>query len=85
MSTVWYGQDRYAILQQTLEENEGILSEQQAMDLLQAVSQDKISGKDRDPQCDAVVGRLQHTRKTAMIVTDRDYAHPIEIALGDER
>ncbi len=79
------GQDRYAILQQTLEENEGILSEQQAMDLLQAVSQDKISEKTGTRSATQWSVVYNNTRKTAMIVTDRDYAHPIEIALGDER
>ena len=76
------GQDRYEILENTLTQNHGILSEMESMDLLQAVSQDKISedtGKQTATQWSVV---YNNTKKTAKIVAGRNYDTVIEISLS---
>ncbi len=52
------GHDRFEILQNTIEEKEGVMSEQEAMDLLEAVSQD---GEDSSTQWSAVYNNTQKT------------------------
>lgn len=76
------GQDRYDILTDTLTQNHGILSEEEAMNLLEAVSQDKISedtGKQTATQWSVV---YNNTKKTAKIVAGRNYDTVIEVSLS---
>ena len=76
------GQDRYEILEDTLTQNHGILSEMESMDLLEAVSQDKISedtGKQTATQWSVV---YNNTIKSAKIVAGRNYDTVIEVSLS---
>jgi len=66
----WYnfggGQNRYEILEKTLEENSGVLSAQEGMDLLAAVQQNSTQW--------SVVYNL--TKKTAELCLHKDYENP---------
>lgn len=76
------GQDRYDILQNTLSENSGILSEAESMNLLEAVSQDKINektGKRTATQWSVV---YNNTKKTATIAAGRNYEAAIEVSFA---
>lgn len=66
------GQDRYEVLMNTLNQKQGILSEQEAMDLLQAVSQDKINeaGGVTATQWSVV---YNNTQKTMMICAGNQF------------
>ncbi|MEF9968485.1 MAG: C45 family peptidase [Longicatena sp.] len=66
------GQDRYEILINTLEENNGILETDQAMDLLQAVSQDKVDD-DGDITATQWSAVYNNTKKTLDIVVGNNF------------
>lgn len=77
------GQDRYEILINTLNEKNGVLSEEESMDLLKTVSQDKINqetGKRSSTQWSVV---YNNTKKTAKIVAGMNYENVIEVSLFD--
>ena len=77
-SGVWYnhggGQDRFDILAQKLEETDGVLTEQQGMELLSAVMQDK----EYPTQWSAV---YNNTQKTVKFCLRGNYADVYEFTL----
>ncbi|MEJ8737892.1 carcinine hydrolase/isopenicillin-N N-acyltransferase family protein [Erysipelotrichaceae bacterium HCN-30851] len=76
-----HGQDRYNTLMTTLEENNGVLSEQEAMDLLNSVSQQPHktdSGSLSSTQWSVV---YNNTKLTATISMGMDYEHTYKIKL----
>ena len=76
------GQDRYAILADTLQENNGILSEKDAMSLLEAVSQNKVNEETGALTATQWSVVYNNTQKTAKIVAGGQFGHVIEVSLG---
>ena len=76
------GQDRYAILADTLQENNGILSEKNAMSLLEAVSQNKVNEETGTLTATQWSVVYNNTQKTAKIVAGGQFGHVIEVSLG---
>lgn len=74
------GQDRFAILEQTLEQRGGIFTEQQAMDLLKAVKQVPRPEKDSSTQWSCVYNQ---TRGSVDIAMDMDYDRIYSFSLAD--
>lgn len=75
------GQDRYDTIISTLKENNGVLSEEKAMDLLKEVSQQPHqtdSGRSSSTQWSVV---YNNTQLTATISMGMDYEHTYEIKL----
>lgn len=78
------GQDRYEIMMKTLEEHDGVLNEQEAMDLLKAVSQfphETKSGDISGTQWSAV---YDATTLRAEIVMGMDYENSYTFSLQEE-
>lgn len=76
------GQDRYTILADTLQENNGILSEKNAMSLLEAVSQNKVNEETGTLTATQWSVVYNNTQKTAKIVAGGQFGHVIEVSLG---
>ena len=69
------GQDRYAILADTLQENNGILSEKNAMSLLEAVSQNKVNEETGTLTATQWSVVYNNTQKTAKIVAGGQFGN----------
>ena len=64
------GRDRFAVLEATMTEKNGIFTEAEAMDLLQAVSQDVRPDKDSETQWSCVYNQ---SKRTVSIAMAKDY------------
>ena len=69
------GQDRFAILESAMEENQGVMTEEEAMELLSAVSQD---GEDSSTQWSCVYNQ---TDGTLTVAIDMDYDNTYSFAI----
>ena len=74
------GQDRFAVLEETMDAQDGVFTEEEAMDLLEAVSQQPREGKDSSTQWSCVYNQTDGTVRVAMSM---DYEHVYTFSLYD--
>lgn len=74
------GQDRFAILEQTMTDCQGVMTAQQAMDLLEAVKQVPKPEKDSSTQWSCVYNQTQGSVDIAVAM---DYDHLYSFSLAD--
>ena len=74
------GQDRFAVLEETMEASGGVLTEEEGMALLQAVSQQPQPGKDSSTQWSCLYNQV---RGTVDIAVAMDYDSLYHFAIDE--